>query len=136
MSSFHKIINIVNAALLTASCHTGLGRHIATLSPEMAMRAIKIHSMAVPFGIMSVGVPKISIVCLLMRVKPSGRKQTILLYFLAISLNVLSAICVIIFFTQCAPVNTLWNPKIPHKCLPESIFFDIGIIYSGRNCQL
>lgn len=46
----------------------------------------------------------------------------------------IALICSIITYTECLPLEGLWNEMIPHKCLPEEAI--VGILFFNGGGQL
>ena len=82
-------------------------------------------------GILSVGVPKLAVACLLERLlnpTHASKWSPIILYGLSISCNLFGILCAILFWVQCRPAAALWDPLLKSNCWNPSIYNNIAIV--------
>ena len=109
----------------------GYGRHLYYLA-ENAAPAIKISLVAFIFGIVSVGIPKLAVTCLLIRLLNPTRRHVIILYSLSISCIVVVSLCAVFLWTQCHPVAALWDPSLVPICWNPTILVTYSILAGGK----
>lgn len=100
------------------SVNKGLGRHIFYLGPEAAMQSTKLAFLSNPLVFLASAWPNISVAISLHRIFVPQPRQLIFLYGIPILQCLFTFICSIITYTSCSPLEGLWNPAIPHTCLP------------------
>ncbi|MCJ1404408.1 hypothetical protein MMC11_007633 [Xylographa trunciseda] len=118
---------------MTGAIHDGYGRHMYYLGANSGP-AIKISLIAYIPGIVSVGIPKLAVTCLLIRLLNPSRRHVIILYTLSISCIILVALCAIFLWTQCHPIAAFWDPSLVPICWDPSILVNYAIfagVYSG-----
>ncbi|KAL8894814.1 MAG: hypothetical protein Q9192_004033 [Flavoplaca navasiana] len=115
------------APLITVSVHQGLGKHIFYLTPKAAMQSTKLAVLSNPLVFLASAWPNISVAISLNRILVPQPWQLIFLYGIPILQCVFGFICSIITYTTCSPLEGLWNPAVPHTCLPNATV--VGILY-------
>ncbi|MCJ1433701.1 hypothetical protein MMC27_003065 [Xylographa pallens] len=128
-----QLFALLYSILITVAIDDGYGRHMYYLA-ENAAPAIKISLIAFIFGIVSVGIPKLAVTCLLIRLLNPTRRHVILLYSLSISCIIIVALCAVFLWTQCRPVAALWDPSLVPICWNPTILVTYSIlagVYSG-----
>ncbi|MCJ1458983.1 hypothetical protein MMC28_009360 [Mycoblastus sanguinarius] len=128
-----SLLSILYTAMATASINAGIGRHTYYMNDHQRAKAIRLSTIAFVPGILSVGVPKLAVACLLERLlnplkmkKWPGR----ILYSLSICSIVSLALCAVILLVQCKPTAGLWNSSLKPKCWNPSVEIDYAI-FSG-----
>ncbi|MCJ1419074.1 hypothetical protein MMC32_005426 [Xylographa parallela] len=127
------LVALLYSILITVAISDGYGRHLYYLA-ENAAPAIKISLVAFIFGIVSVGIPKLAVTCLLIRLLNPTRRHVIILYSLSISCIVIVSLCAVFLWTQCHPVAALWDPSLVPICWNPTILVTYSIlagVYSG-----
>ena len=128
---------MINLGLIVKATAIGLGKHEQHLDPNDALQTIKWIFIVDPFGIIGVALPKLAVVIFLARiVGPAKRLQIWTLYFLVISLLVLSGVSAILLFAQCSPPSAAWQPTVPHTCWNPKILADYSYFVGGISCFL
>ncbi|KID59830.1 uncharacterized protein G6M90_00g093400 [Metarhizium brunneum] len=132
------ILFIFFVAILTKDISIGGMRHLYYLTPEERTEAAKWSWISQPFHIMGFATGKISVGILILRVTGSTtfwRRR--ILWFAIITALLISAVNIILTFTQCSPVEALWNTQLvvegKAKCWRSSIQTDFAIFLSGYN---
>ncbi|KAL8919545.1 MAG: hypothetical protein Q9208_006737 [Pyrenodesmia sp. 3 TL-2023] len=80
LSDCGKVLSLVYAALLTASVRAGLGKHAYALELPAFARALRLYTIAIPFGTLSVALPTISLAIILNDITTPTAKQRWLLF--------------------------------------------------------
>ena len=109
----------VSSVLMTVAVHEGLSQHIWKLEPEQSLNAVTYSWIAQAFSIFTFAISKISIsLFLLLRVVGAARLlwHKSFLYSVMISLPLVNSVIVILVFTQCRPVQRLFDPASPGHC--------------------
>lgn len=71
--------------------------------------------------------PNVSVAISLNRILVPPRWQVGILYGIPIFQCIIALICSIVTYNQCKPIAGIWNPTIPHRCLPQDGV--VGILY-------
>ncbi|KAI9751445.1 MAG: hypothetical protein M4579_006055 [Chaenotheca gracillima] len=130
--TFGLFLSVASTAIATSAAVAGCGKHLVALSPEQQTQAIKLNAISEPFGIMSYCIPKISVALLIKRIMPPNKLnkwQMQFIYFITISLTVLSILCAIFLFVQCLPASSLWDPVAAEgaKCWDPNVLTNFTI---------
>ncbi|KAL9004182.1 MAG: hypothetical protein Q9188_002997 [Gyalolechia gomerana] len=131
------LIVLIHLCLLTYTCTLGLGKHEVTIPLEQIPKVIKWIFINGPWGIMGVAIPKLAVVIFLSRiVGPTKRKQIWALYFMVITLIILSFVAAVLLFAQCDPPNHAWHPTEEAECWNPNVVADYSLFvgsYSAFN---
>ncbi|KAL6713802.1 hypothetical protein ACLMJK_008294 [Lecanora helva] len=109
---------------MTVAVHNGLGQHRWALQPDNATQAVKYSWIAQAFSIFTFAFSKISVALfLLLRVVGAARSfwHKAFLYFMSISLLLVNIVVVTLVFTQCRPVQKLFDPSHEGHCWDSHI---------------
>ncbi|KAL8917673.1 MAG: hypothetical protein Q9172_005736 [Xanthocarpia lactea] len=115
------ILSLIYGALLTASVHLGLGKHAFAIDPSKITYAIKLYTIAVPFGIVVLALTTLAIAIVLNGLIAPSKWHTCILYFLPVLQFVIGITGIAMLLTQCTPTSALWNPQPGAKCRDKSI---------------
>ncbi|KAI4095703.1 MAG: hypothetical protein LQ344_001420 [Seirophora lacunosa] len=115
------------APIITISVRDGLGKHVYDLTPEARTRAIKLAIISNPLIFLAAAWPNVSVAISLNRILVPPRWQVGILYGIPIFQCIIALICSIVTYNQCKPIAGIWNPTIPHRCLPQDGV--VGILY-------
>jgi hypothetical protein len=109
----HQILQGIASSLVTVSTYHGLGSNVTTLDYEQLVGLLKYVMIGMPFGVLAPLSGRISFILLLLATVLSvhnlRRKLLWLLIVLQLFLNIIPCV---LQYTQCSPVEGLWNPKI------------------------
>ncbi|KAG6054570.1 hypothetical protein E4U17_003674 [Claviceps sp. LM77 group G4] len=121
------ILLIAYSAVLTAAADRGLGRHMEYVlqDPQRSIDVGLLSFVSQPLVVMSCAFGKTSFALSLIRVAIQ-RWAIVLLWFIIISMNVLHIVISFFVFLRCEDPRHLWNPAIPSKCWPASMFDNIS----------
>lgn len=92
-----------------------MGKHIADISPEQIVQAVRFNYIGNPFGIMAYSFPNISVALLINKLLAPNRTRAYALYALSISQCCIAGVSCILLFAQATPTEYLWNPTIGGK---------------------
>ncbi|KAL8815437.1 MAG: hypothetical protein Q9223_005415 [Gallowayella weberi] len=120
------VLSLVYGALLTASVHSGLGKHAFALDRQAIDTAIMLYSVSVPFGTLSVALPALAIAIVLKKITDPSYRQLWLLYGIPALNIVIKVINVILIFSTCSPASLVAG-KRTSKCVKLSVV--TGYIY-------
>ncbi|KAJ5133983.1 hypothetical protein N7526_005348 [Penicillium atrosanguineum] len=136
---FIIIIAICCLVAYAAVCHVastiGLGRHLAFVeeNPENLINVALLCDIGESLAIMACTLGKTSFAVTLLRIVVQ-RWMIALLWFVIVTMNVINILAALFVFLQCKDPRHLWNPAIPSKCWPDSVFTDFSLFvgaYSG-----
>ncbi|KAI4106720.1 MAG: hypothetical protein LQ339_002911 [Xanthoria mediterranea] len=114
------------APLITISVHDGLGRHNFYLTPEASIRSAKLAILSNPLVFLAAAWPNISVAISLDRILVPQPWPRAFLYGIPILQCLFALICSIVTYTECSPLEGLWDKWIPHRCLPPETV--VGIL--------
>ena len=113
----------------------GGSRHVYYLTPQQRVQSIKLNWISQPFGIMAIGIAKASVAFSILRFQSPNKWRTRVLYFIALSITLLSILSCILTFVQCTPVRALWSPELAAtaKCWAPDVFTYYAIAQNSRS---
>ncbi|KAF2129613.1 hypothetical protein P153DRAFT_376043 [Dothidotthia symphoricarpi CBS 119687] len=124
------LAQIMFAAAALGGVHYGTGRHMADLTAENAMKAMRYWWICYIGYCLSMIAAKISIGLFLLRVTVSKIHRWII--FIAMGLSVLTGLT--FFFVtlfQCSPISFFWNQNQPGSCVPTDVIIALTFLYSA-----
>ncbi|KAL2131694.1 hypothetical protein VTI74DRAFT_4737 [Chaetomium olivicolor] len=112
------VLIISNVVLACVAIAYGAGRHLATLPPEDAHRAIFFIVVSSAPGILSFTLPKFAAIILLAKILNPGWWHKVVMWVISIIYFLMSAVTMVLVWVQCTPVaaqwggaeGTCWNP--------------------------
>lgn len=107
-----QVINLIAVIFGTMTTRYGVGKHLATLSSQDTIAAIKLSEIANVFGILAFCIPKVAVALLLVRVMAPVQREKWFLYSMTGGVTIAGIINCIFTFVQCRPVSALWDPII------------------------
>ncbi|CZR69627.1 related to integral membrane protein pth11 [Phialocephala subalpina] len=113
--------------LCTVATLNGMGSHAADLGLPQTVKAVKWEIAGQCFNIMAIATSKSSVAVFLIRIV-NRKLHTWLLCFCIFSTTFVCVSCIVFMFTQCTPLESIFNPTIPHTCY---INFTANAIFSG-----
>ena len=113
----------------------GGARHVFYLTMQQQSRLVRLNWMSQPFGVMAIGIAKASVALSILRFQAPNKWRTRLLYFIALSINVLDLLVCIFMFVQCSPARALWSPELATtaRCWNPKIFEYYSIFVSSMS---
>ena len=122
------MLQVTYTILWTVFALKGGGRHVDYLSINQRIETTRLNWISQPFVIMSLGTGKISVALLLLQVETQNRWRRYGLYGIMISSFIVCSITIVCSYTQCSPVERLWDPTITTgKCWNPSIQSSIAV---------
>ena len=122
--------------MITIAVHQGLGQHIFALRPEQSILAVKYAWIGQAFSILTFAIAKLSIALfLLLRIVGAARSlwHKVILYFIGLSLLAINVVVVTLVFTQCRPVQKLFDPSRKGHCWDPQITTAYAQFGGGKN---
>ncbi|KAM5350253.1 hypothetical protein ACJ41O_006758 [Fusarium nematophilum] len=117
-----------------AAVGKGNGTHFDLLDVHKQQSVIFWTILGFPFGLMALGLPKLAVSALLMRLMVPERLHRILLWVLPGFSMLTLLVCIALLYTRCLPTESLWNFAITDKkCYSPDIMVSFGI-FSGAVC--
>ncbi|KAJ3535218.1 hypothetical protein NM208_g7225 [Fusarium decemcellulare] len=114
----------------------GNGRHFDLLELKEQEGVIFWTILGFPFGLMALGLPKLAVSSLLMRLILPERVHRVLLWALPSFSMMNLLVCVALLYTRCLPTESLWNFAITEKkCYSEDVLVIFGI-FTGAVCAV
>jgi hypothetical protein len=117
------------------ACQYGMGRHLDTLDHHTEVETHRFLAISYFFATLGLPVSKSSVALTLLRLSQQ-RWQKIILWFIICSMNVILWITAIFLFTSCSPVERIFDPKAPGKCLNTGMIMSYNKFASGTCCSL
>lgn len=121
LSGFGKVLSLVYAALLTASVHSGLGKHPYAIEPSAFVRTLKLYTISIPFGTLSVALPTISLAIILNDITSPTARQRWLLFGIPTLNALIKVVDVILICTTCALLSARENLQPDTKCFSGNV---------------
>lgn len=118
-------------------CHVastiGLGRHLVVVeeNPENLINVALLCDIGESLAIMACTLGKTSFAVTLLRIVVQ-RWMIALLWFVIVTMNVVNILAALFVFVQCKDPRHLWNPAIPSKCWPDSVFTHFSLFVGGK----
>ncbi|KUJ09791.1 uncharacterized protein LY89DRAFT_711067 [Mollisia scopiformis] len=113
--------------LITIAATDGFGSHLTDLGLPQAVKAIKWEIAGQTFNIAAIGTSKSSVAVFLLRIVTS-KSHIWILWFCIASTSFVCASCIVFMYTQCTPLESIFNPTLPHVCY---LNFTVNAIFSG-----
>ncbi|MCJ1328445.1 hypothetical protein MMC10_005122 [Thelotrema lepadinum] len=123
----------------TAYALAGGGRHLYYLSqdPVHASQILKLNWISQPFAIMSLGLGKISVAFLMLRLIGGFVKaRRIFLWIIIILTFIFSVVCCVLTFVQCTPTRALWEPVPGAVCWDPATQDDFSLFLGSWNAAV
>ncbi|KAL3461997.1 hypothetical protein BJX64DRAFT_299804 [Aspergillus heterothallicus] len=129
------IVQGVASALCTVSASYGLGTSVAELTYQQIVNVLKYAMISMPFGVFAPLLGRISFMLfLLSSVITVHKLRRKLLWGLIVLQTVINLIPCILQFTQCDPVEALWNPlQLIARCQGAMVVLRFGYFQGAFN---
>ncbi|KAL2815122.1 hypothetical protein BJX63DRAFT_390491 [Aspergillus granulosus] len=129
------IIQGVASALCTVSTFYGLGTSVAELDYHQIVNVLKYAMISMPFGVIAPLLGRISFILFLLAsvITPHDYRRR-LLWGLIVLQTIINIIPCILQFTQCDPVEALWNPlQLMTRCQGAIVVLRFGYFQGAFN---
>lgn len=111
------------------SVHYGQGQHMDTIPPADLSQALKWTIAGFSPSVMTFGLPKLAVICLVSRLLNPSRLHAAFLWTLGGTTMASIVLCIAVLFGQCTPARAQWDLTVTHKtCLDKSVLVDIAIV--------
>ncbi|KDN66169.1 putative integral membrane protein [Colletotrichum sublineola] len=124
------ICGYISTSLSTLAVASGTGRHLDVLTLEQQQNNMLWTTAAQCPGIMSFGLPKLAVICLLTRLLNPGVFHKWFLWWLGIWCQLTLAVTVVLLIGRCTPARALWDFSVTGTCFDPSILINYSI-YAG-----
>ncbi|MCJ1314436.1 hypothetical protein MMC25_008118 [Agyrium rufum] len=113
---------VVSTVFNVKQVAAGGGRHQYYLSVSQLIESTKYSTFSEVLVLWITALTKISICIFVMRIPNSQRLKNFLLVVIAY-LAVVNIVVIVVFLTQCRPIDALWNPIVQTQatCLPKNV---------------
>ncbi|KAI4086342.1 MAG: hypothetical protein LQ339_009049 [Xanthoria mediterranea] len=99
------VLSLVYSALMTAGVGSGLGKHVIAIKPIALLKALRLYTAALPFGMLSGTLPTLAIAIVLNKITVPAQRQLWLLYGIPTLNLIIRIVNVILVFTACRPAH-------------------------------
>ncbi|KAL8711748.1 MAG: hypothetical protein Q9220_003919 [cf. Caloplaca sp. 1 TL-2023] len=120
------VFSLIFGAILTASIHLGLGKHVYAIDPKNVSYMLKLYLIAIPFAVTTLSLPTLAVAILLKHIIDPTPRHLLVLYGLPTLQIIATQIDVILIFTQCltaftdiflavVPIVAFWKLQVKPK---------------------
>ncbi|GAP92594.1 putative integral membrane protein [Rosellinia necatrix] len=128
------ILFVTTTIFVTYLASIGGARHVFYLSPEQAILALKWTWISQPTAIFLFGTGKASVASLTLRfVGPNAFWVKFTLYFVIVTIFIVSSLGVVFTFVQCNPPRALWMPGLKASCWDPQVQTDFNYFLASWN---
>ena len=111
--------------------HFGYGKHFWDLPQSFDLSKFLLTlGVRTTFTIVAISLTKTAFAITLLRVTEGSTKR--FLWFVIISINLVLGVAALLFWVQCSPIEKVWTPSMPGKCLNENVDIYYGICVSSE----
>ncbi|AEO69775.1 uncharacterized protein THITE_2014519, partial [Thermothielavioides terrestris NRRL 8126] len=122
------LMSIVSVVFVGVAVSYGAGRHIATIPPNDAHKAIFYTMVASPPSILAFTVPKIAVLILLVKVLCPSRRHRVFMWTIAVLVSLMSIGTMVMIWVQCQPVAVQWG-EAKGTCWNPEVVFIFGLVH-------
>ncbi|KAF2746091.1 hypothetical protein M011DRAFT_97786 [Sporormia fimetaria CBS 119925] len=119
------VLTIISYAILSFSVVHGLGRRMRFVRFSRRRSALRLLFIAQVFWYWAITLVKLSVACLLLRVKHSQRRWRIFLYIMMTIIIAAVVVQTCFQFLQCRPFSVFWDARVlregPVRCFPAKV---------------
>ncbi|GME23092.1 hypothetical protein GTA08_BOTSDO05512 [Neofusicoccum parvum] len=127
LSWVSMLLFFLYTVFITIAALNGLGSHSTELTGDQFATAIKWELMGQTCNILAIATSKSSVAVFLIRIVNVAWHKW-MLHFCIASTCFVCVSCIILMFTQCTPVQSIWDHRIPTVC---HFNFTVNAIFSG-----
>ncbi|OCK76136.1 hypothetical protein K432DRAFT_273321, partial [Lepidopterella palustris CBS 459.81] len=106
---------VMFSAFCAAAAVQGMGRHSSELTQQESKNATRLIIIAQSFNCLGIGASKSTVADFLLKIVIDTWHK-IILWTCIITISLLSIITAIGLYTQCVPLESIWDPSIKGKC--------------------
>lgn len=119
--------------MLTIGAEYGLGQHASNLQAEQVALAAMYAWINIALALVAIGLGKIAIIVFILTIQGYYEpKRSAVLWFLGASTLGINIVTMILIFTQCLPVQAIWDITVRGKCGRRDLLMIFGIF---QTCQ-
>lgn len=123
-----QIIGAISMVMLTIGAAHGLGQHSSSLDPHQAHLAVMYGWINIAFALIAIGLGKIAIIVFILHIQGYYEPwRSAFLWFMGASTLGINIVTVILIFTQCLPVQVIWETNIRGSCGRRELVKNFGI---------
>ena len=128
-----QVIGVVDGGFFTKYVLSGLGSHLLCLSATQSLDVLKWSQLTQIVDVVGVGLVKISVCLCVLRVLERAAKNLARCIWILLAFIVASHVTqLILFLTQCRPMDAIWMPQIHGQCFSLHITYLAGYIRFGK----
>ena len=129
----NQVIGAVDAGFLTKWVLSGLGSHLQCLSATQSFDVLKWSQLTQIVDVVGIGLVKISVCLCVLRVLERAAKNLARCIWVLLAFIVASHVTqLILFLTQCRPMDAIWIPQVHSQCFSLHITYLAGYIRFGK----
>ncbi|KAK3896857.1 hypothetical protein C8A05DRAFT_20261 [Staphylotrichum tortipilum] len=126
---FCIVMAIAYFTLTVLSTSYGLGKHMATLSPDNFRQALMFMLISFEPGILLFATPKFAVVILLFQILHPGPRHTIVLWVVSVAFAIMMVGNLVVNLARCTPAAALWGAA-KGVCWDRRVAIDYSIVFS------
>lgn len=131
-----QVVASIVGGFLTKWILVGLGSHLACLSDAQKVQVLKWSQLTQTVDVVGVGLVKISVCLSVLRVLERAAKKLSQCIWVLLTFIVASHVTqLILFLTQCRPMEAIWVPQIHHQCFSLHVTYLAGYIRFGKRIK-
>lgn len=128
-----QIIGAMSMVVLTIGAVHGLGQHSSGLQAQQVHLAVMYAWINIALALVAIGLGKIAIIVFILTIQGYYElKRSAFLWFMGASTLGINVITVILIFTQCLPVQAIWNTDVRGSCGRRELVKNFGIFQTCR----
>jgi hypothetical protein len=108
LTLYPQVLSLVEWAILVASTHNGLGRHVQYVSLSQVETVLRLNYFSIMFWSWAVTCIKISIALMILRLKNTGKWRIALNGVIALQV-VAVVVNTLLSLLQCRPISATWK---------------------------
>lgn len=118
----------MSMVMLTIGAAYGLGQHFSNLDAQQAYLAVMYGWINLALALVAIGLGKIAIIVFILQIQGYYEpRRSAFLWFMGASTLGINVITVILIFTQCLPIQAIWNTNIRGSCQRRDLVKNFGI---------
>ena len=123
-----QLFSLIFAGIASAAIAAGCGRYVYYLGLPATSEAVWLEVIADWFVITSVALPKLAVACLYTRLLNPAWSHEWILHGPSVSDTAKQTTCAILLFTQCTPLQGLWDLLLNLKCWSSSVLIEFSVL--------
>jgi len=128
-----QVVAIAYFALIVLATSYGLGKHMATLSPDDFQRALMFLILSFELGILLFATPKFAVVILLFQILHPGPRHTIVLWVVSVAFAIMLVGNLVVNLAQCTPAAAQWG-AVEGVCWDRRVAIRYSLVFAAFSC--